>query len=86
MAVALGDAEMSQRSLEHERSLMWATPDDYLWAEVVPALRARGLVRIVERSLPLRWLGPRVELTQLGLGTRAQLDELLAALAEQFGG
>jgi hypothetical protein len=85
VAAGLGDAEMSLRALEHELSLTWTTPDDYLWSEVLPRLRARHLVRISERRCPLRWLGTKVELTQAGLDTRAQLAEILEALDSHLG-
>ena len=86
VAASLGEAEMSLRALEHELSLTWTTADDYLWSEVLPLLRSRDLVRVVERRFPLRWLGTKVELTALGLDARAQLDDLFEALPDHFAG
>jgi hypothetical protein len=86
VAACLGSAPMSLRSLEHELSLMWATPHEFVWSEVVPALCDRGVAQRMARRRGLRWMGNRLVLTECGRTARAQLGEQLTVLEERLGG
>ena len=86
VAASLGGARMTLRDLEHELSLTWRTPRDYVWSEVIPALCAKGLVQLAGRRRGLSWLGPKAMLTPLGRQAQGELDERLAAFEGPFGG
>lgn len=86
VAASLGRAPMNLRDLEHELSLTWPTPRDYMWDAVVPALCEQGLMLLADRRRPLSWLGPKPALTPLGRQARGELDDRLAAFDGPFEG
>ena len=85
VAASLCGARMNLRYLEHELSLTWPTPRDYVWSEVLPALCAKGLVQLADRRRGLSWLGPKLVLTPLGRQAQRELEERLAAFDGPFG-
>lgn len=85
VAASLCGARMNLRDLEHELSLAWLTPRDYVWSEVLPALCAKGLVEFADRRRGLSWLGAKPMLTPPGRQAQRELDARLAAFDGPFG-